>query len=803
MENKLKSKAHIYQKKQYQIQIKKNKKEYKFQKQIFKMKFTVPTDGIKGKTWGPSTLHQRERGYLPALRPTVRAPPFSKSAPNLDKTRSAVSASSSRNEILGKSHDEGLNKIILNNSNRNNRKYLNTFNDDENHSNNFINSNKTQNLNNTYKQKHNLNVNEYSDVDDDDDDDVTNNENVDVIDHVVDDDDDEDDEIEVRGCWSFIRNDDNYSKNSSSTLISNNSSSHFSIRNKNSSNSHNYSLDSKTIVKKSVVKIGSKDINNKNIDDVNYDRVFYRTIQKSLDDIFSRSPNNEIENNEFELIRNERVSSKSSDDLTMYATTDTNLHLNMSNHHPLPHPHPHPHTSSSTRNNKTNYTFLQFDSNPESKFGRESFFTVPKKNILATYNKINKMPQTSSLSLSSSSSSSSPSTQLPVFNLPAKHEQPFQSRSLSSSSSLSSINVSNETQQHYQQQNHFHKYQQKSPKIVNTSEMNVDVNSMSDIVHSYERLRMNELSNRSFEERKNSFCSDNSSTSGTISRKSSVTFRNDVDICEDEGGAGGGVGGSGSLSASSYQSMFSSNLNSSNSNNILFKDDYNEVNASSVYNQLHLQNDNHLFNSYGAKSKPQIVEQQLATSSPLNLSNTTKQFVLPLQTSTPTMMTNSKDNSKSILINRVKKISSNNKKKIDKIYDKFSSTNNNNTINEIKSSKSSKFSRIFKFGSNKKDMGPNKNSFKSNISGVSSCSNSSSNNSSSSTNNSGAGSGKLKIKRNGTIISQSSSFYRRGGVDDDLMLEQLLASDGAGSTINESPYDTIFFSENYVIAKKD
>lgn len=746
------------------------------------MKFTVPTDGIKGKTWGPSTLHQRERGYLPALRPTVRAPPFSKSAPNLDKTRSAVSASSSRNEILGKSHDEGLNKIILNNSNRNNRKYSNTFNDDESNSNNFINSNKTHNFNNTYKLKHNLNVNEYSDVDDDDD--VTNNENVDVIDNV------EDDEIEVRGCWSFIRNDDNYSKNSSSTLISNNSSSHFSQRNKNSSNSHNYSLDSKTIVKKSVVKI-SKDINNKNLDDVNYDRVFYRTIQKSLDDIFSRSPNNEIENNEFELIRNERVSSKSSDDLTMYATTNTNLHFNMSNHHPLPHPHP----SSNTRNNQTNYTFLQFDSNPESKFGRESFFTVPKKNKLATYNKINKMPQTSSLSLSSSSSSSSPSTQLPAFTLPAKHEQQFQSRSLSSSSSLSSINVSNETQQHHQQHNLFHKYQQKSPKIVNTSEMNVDGNSMSDIVNSYERLRMNELSNRSFEERKNSFCSDNSSTGGTISRKSSVTFRNDVDICEDEGGAGGGGDGSSSLSASTYLSMFSSNLNSFNNTSI--KNDYND-DHSSVYNQLHLQNDNHLFNSYGAKSKPQIVE-QLLTSSPINLCNTTHQFVLPLQTSTPPMITNSKDNSKSILINRVKKISSNNKKKMDKIYDKFSSTNNN-TINEIKSSKSSKFSRIFRFGSNKKDMGPNKNSFKSNIGGVSSCSNSSNN---SSTNNSGAGGGKLKVKRNGTIISQSSSFYRRGGVDDDLMLEQLLTSDGAVSTINESPYDTIFFSENYVIAKKD
>ncbi|XP_058821356.1 mitogen-activated protein kinase kinase kinase 11-like isoform X2 [Topomyia yanbarensis] len=67
----------------------------------------LPTDGMKGKTWGPSTLHQRERGHLPALRTTVRTPHFSKSAPNLDKTRTlAISASSSRNEILDYDTDE-------------------------------------------------------------------------------------------------------------------------------------------------------------------------------------------------------------------------------------------------------------------------------------------------------------------------------------------------------------------------------------------------------------------------------------------------------------------------------------------------------------------------------------------------------------------------------------------------------------------------------------------------------------------------------------------------------------------------
>lgn len=44
--------------------------------------FAVP-DGVKGKTWGPSTLHQRERGHLTALRPVHHHPHFSKSAPNL------------------------------------------------------------------------------------------------------------------------------------------------------------------------------------------------------------------------------------------------------------------------------------------------------------------------------------------------------------------------------------------------------------------------------------------------------------------------------------------------------------------------------------------------------------------------------------------------------------------------------------------------------------------------------------------------------------------------------------------------
>lgn len=46
----------------------------------------VPAGGVKGKTWGPSTCHQRERGQLPLIRATPRPGGiWSKSAPNLDK----------------------------------------------------------------------------------------------------------------------------------------------------------------------------------------------------------------------------------------------------------------------------------------------------------------------------------------------------------------------------------------------------------------------------------------------------------------------------------------------------------------------------------------------------------------------------------------------------------------------------------------------------------------------------------------------------------------------------------------------
>lgn len=45
----------------------------------------MPADGVKGKTWGPSSVHQRTRTHLPlpALARPRHAPRFSSSAPDL------------------------------------------------------------------------------------------------------------------------------------------------------------------------------------------------------------------------------------------------------------------------------------------------------------------------------------------------------------------------------------------------------------------------------------------------------------------------------------------------------------------------------------------------------------------------------------------------------------------------------------------------------------------------------------------------------------------------------------------------
>ncbi|KAG8042334.1 hypothetical protein G9C98_004968 [Cotesia typhae] len=65
----------------------------------------LPADGVKGKTWGPSTLHQRERGAIITQPPNPSSPGgkrWSRSAPDLEKTplRTALLASAQRSPLL-------------------------------------------------------------------------------------------------------------------------------------------------------------------------------------------------------------------------------------------------------------------------------------------------------------------------------------------------------------------------------------------------------------------------------------------------------------------------------------------------------------------------------------------------------------------------------------------------------------------------------------------------------------------------------------------------------------------------------
>ena len=62
---------------------------------------SVSADGVKGKTWGPSTCHQRERSQIPMLRSTPRPGGIcSVSAPNLVRPRLTLSRAA---HDLGKS----------------------------------------------------------------------------------------------------------------------------------------------------------------------------------------------------------------------------------------------------------------------------------------------------------------------------------------------------------------------------------------------------------------------------------------------------------------------------------------------------------------------------------------------------------------------------------------------------------------------------------------------------------------------------------------------------------------------------
>lgn len=259
----------------------------------------VPSDGIpKGKTWGPSTLHSRERSHLPAMTQTSSQEPteFSKSAPNLDKSRNtagnnlthATNASSSHNNILGKSVD-GLN---LTQADGANKKYNNST---ELGSVDRLNNNNTTNND-------------------------TNADNMNGDRFIIYDDDDDDDTERTPGCFSFMgRSDDSHMKRKKHSLDSRMADAlpenalQIAVK---TIGLPAYSSDMQHFDGHNMVEMRERSNEAtpiRNADDAPYDRVFYRTIQKSLDDIFSRDDFNR------EFTPQESRHSKSSADLTMYS----------------------------------------------------------------------------------------------------------------------------------------------------------------------------------------------------------------------------------------------------------------------------------------------------------------------------------------------------------------------------------------------------------------------------------------------------------------------------------------------------
>lgn len=229
----------------------------------------VSPDDTKGKTWGPSTLHQRERGYLPALKSTARSQNIVKSAPNLDKSRSSASTRGSQSDVqLGKSED-GLDKMLLENDrfehiNCNN----NSFNNHSNNSNTFY------HLHNNQKKHHNSSL---QTDEDDTEHDFENGYDYDS------------DEVQI-GCFggSSYRNIGKSKKNKFLQT---------KIFQKSNSASENLPRNQLKIIEipfdessKSQKSNGTRErkiqfADNTDQNSILYDRTFYRKMQKSLDEI--------------------------------------------------------------------------------------------------------------------------------------------------------------------------------------------------------------------------------------------------------------------------------------------------------------------------------------------------------------------------------------------------------------------------------------------------------------------------------------------------------------------------------------
>lgn len=148
-----------------------------------------------------------------------------------------------------------------------------------------------------------------------------------------DDDEEDDDGNEIKGCFSFMRSDDSPSSTSNSTnrTVNNNINNNNLVK-----GNKKLSLDSQ--YQNKVVKLNLNEFrspqshptdddddpstHNKSPDEVPYDRIFYRQIQKSLDEIFSRDDYNQQfvdqPHDPWLQCSRQNRNSKSSNDLSIY-----------------------------------------------------------------------------------------------------------------------------------------------------------------------------------------------------------------------------------------------------------------------------------------------------------------------------------------------------------------------------------------------------------------------------------------------------------------------------------------------------
>lgn len=246
-------------------------------KYILKLHPVPSTEDVsttKGKTWGPSTVHQRERSLLPnIMRSTAtQSPQFSKSAPNLDKSRMATAAAAAANTSLIDIYKaDSLGNVDQSSMYPHHHKST------------LGKSEEVLSQLTTPKSKRKGVVKSRAGVN-----------NANGICHSFDDDDDDDyakDEVSSSGCFPFINRSDDTSSRSiyqgeprSRKKLSIDSSSYQLISSpiKNNNNNNN---DIPHPNNHGTIMSGYK---RPNLDDVIYDRAFYRENQKSLDNVFAK-----------------------------------------------------------------------------------------------------------------------------------------------------------------------------------------------------------------------------------------------------------------------------------------------------------------------------------------------------------------------------------------------------------------------------------------------------------------------------------------------------------------------------------